>query len=360
MITKCLGELLHNHDCVVVPELGTFIAHECSAVVDYVNHRFTPPYKEIVFNCQLLNNDGLLVHYLAEMEDVTEAIAADEIHTFAMTSLGLLEAGQTVKLPGIGVLTKRNDEIFFHKDEDVNFLEDAFGLSSFSMQPIYRAETYRNIGVKIAAEQVEKQTPVNVDNVPLRRNQKWLIPATILVGAALVFFGLKKENNNPSLASIAPFSYPKSEQTEIIVETSENQKATENAVSINEPIKETSENQEATETAATTIDKPNEATTEILADEKIEIEAQSPIIEATIAANHYFIIGGSFNTAERAAVCLKQLKKQGFANAEILDGNENGKWRVAFEAYPTKSEAMPRLDAIKNEFNEQAWLLYQK
>ena len=55
-----IGDLLQKHNCVIVPEFGGFIANYKSAVIDTVNNRINPPSKSVLFNPNLVNNDGLL------------------------------------------------------------------------------------------------------------------------------------------------------------------------------------------------------------------------------------------------------------------------------------------------------------
>ena len=59
--------LLLEHDCVIVPGLGGFIANHADArYTGDEEHLFLPPYRTIGFNQQLQVNDGLLVQsYMA-------------------------------------------------------------------------------------------------------------------------------------------------------------------------------------------------------------------------------------------------------------------------------------------------------
>ena len=74
----------------------------------------------------------------------------------------------------------------------------------------------------------------------------------------------------------------------------------------------------------------------------------------------YFIVGGSFQTEASAEKCLNSIKKQGFENASTLDKNDKGYIRVYYESFAEKSDALIRLDEIKSQYNESAWLLFQK
>src|SRR5271167_4768679 len=60
-----ISELLHDHDCVIVPEFGGFVCNYAPARIDPVKHLFEPPGKKILFNKGLTRNDGLLAHHIS-------------------------------------------------------------------------------------------------------------------------------------------------------------------------------------------------------------------------------------------------------------------------------------------------------
>ena len=49
-VEKHIGELLYDHNCVIVPDLGGFVANYAPAKIHPTQHTFTPPTKNIVFN----------------------------------------------------------------------------------------------------------------------------------------------------------------------------------------------------------------------------------------------------------------------------------------------------------------------
>ena len=48
-----LTELLKSNDCVIVPDLGGFIANFQGSGYDAQNNQFSPPTKEIIFSAKL-------------------------------------------------------------------------------------------------------------------------------------------------------------------------------------------------------------------------------------------------------------------------------------------------------------------
>ena len=83
MITNYLIELLKDNECVIIPEFGAFISKRHSATIDYANHRFMPPYKEIVFNSKLTNNDNLLVDFISQKENISAEESLNKINNFS-------------------------------------------------------------------------------------------------------------------------------------------------------------------------------------------------------------------------------------------------------------------------------------
>ena len=81
MIIKYLTELLYDNECVIVADFGAFITQIHSAVIDYTNNRFTPPYKEIIFNNKLVADDGLLVDFISKKENITKEEATEKEKT---------------------------------------------------------------------------------------------------------------------------------------------------------------------------------------------------------------------------------------------------------------------------------------
>ena len=70
-VNKIIIELLQIHDCVIFPNLGGFVAQYSPAKLNSINNTFTPPFKQILFNKNLTNNDGLLVNAIAQRHSIS-------------------------------------------------------------------------------------------------------------------------------------------------------------------------------------------------------------------------------------------------------------------------------------------------
>ena len=340
MITNSLIELLQDNECVIVPDFGAFISKRHSAAIDYANHRFTPPYKEIVFNNKLKNDDGLLVDFMIEKESLTKEDALAKIRSFVNQSEAILDVNSELVLEGIGKIRKFGDDYILTSKTKTNLLGDSFGLTEFNVQPVFRTETYQIIKERIAVEQKEKNTEYtvaveNVEDTPkVVKMRKPGIARTLAV-ATLAFlllfaFNWKTEQTGSNFASWNPFLY--SSPNEFLINFMEPENVLE------------SENLKTSEPE------------NVLESENLKVSEPENVLES----HHYFIVGGSFQTLDRAEFCLKDIRSQGFENASLLEKNDKGYIRVYYESFVEKSDALIRLDVIKNDFNESAWLLFQK
>ena len=369
MIINYLIELLKDNECVIVPEFGAFISKRHSATIDYANHRFMPPYKELVFNNKLTNNDDLLLDYIMQKENISKDEALVKIQNFVNQSAAILDVNFELEMEGLGKLRKFHDDYVFETQKDVNILGDAFGLTSFNYQPIFRTETYQVIKEKIVVEQKQKNTEysIAIDSVeevssetPTRRKPNLFKTFAYTTLAFLLIFVINwtTDKSDSQLASWNPFLYSSPNEyfinilssNEVMEECSDEVMETVEVAEIVE-IVEIVEEQEVFET-----------TEEIKANEEVEVTKIPEILNSSVPQflNSYYIVGGSFQTEESAEKCVNSLRKQGFENASSLEKNNKGNIRVYYESFAEKDEALIRLDEIKRNYNESAWLLFQK
>jgi len=350
MIIRCLTELLYEHECVIVPEFGAFISKERPAMLDYVNHRLTPSSKEVVFNGQLVADDGLFVGYVGNRLNINSEEAAAMVHDFAMQCLAVLDVNATLRLAGLCTLSRLNNNDFvLTLDENLNLLGDAFGLAKFSVQPIYRGETYQEIAERIALEQKTRNTIMTMreDEKVTRphrvtpHNYRWFRAAaySVLVATVMVLLGWGADKNDSNIASWNPFFYFSPNEfiaRHINTKTDIPEVITLDAIPA----------LKATEVFSVK---------EINYIQPIDNEQLKPIDD-----EFYYIIGASLKTENEAKRFLHSAKKQGFDDAVVLPVNSKGNVRVAYETVMGKEAALKRLEIIRKGYNEAAWLLRKK
>lgn len=365
MITNYLIELLKDNECVIVPELGAFISKRHSATIDYANHRFMPPYKELVFNNKLTNNDDLLVNFISQKENISNEEALAKIQNFVNQSAAILDVNFELDLEGLGKLRNFHGDYVFETKEDVNLLGDSFGLTNFNFQPIFRTETYQVIKEKIVVEQKQKNTEysIAIDSVeevasetPSRRKPSLFRTFAYTTLAFLFIFVINwtTDKSDSQLASWNPFLYSSPNEYFINILSS-------NGV-MEEGSNEVMEVVEVTETIETIETEVVEAVEIAEAVEFVETVEVNETVEVVVPEiiKSYYIVGGSFQTETSAEKCVNDLRNQGFENASSLERNNKGNIRVYYESFAEKADALIRLDEIKRDYNESAWLLFQK
>jgi len=124
-----ISELLFEHDCVILPAFGGFVARSASANFAKTGNILLPPSKSIVFNKNLANNDGLLAGYIMQKENATYQQATSIIENFVIHCKQQLETQKRFELSGLGVLYKSaENSILFEQDVRINHNTYAFGL----------------------------------------------------------------------------------------------------------------------------------------------------------------------------------------------------------------------------------------
>ncbi len=403
MIIRSVQELLYNHECVIIPEFGAFITKYVPAKIDSVTHRFTPPSKEMVFNRFLSNDDSLLVDYISLKQGIAKEEARLSVHNFVLNMTRSLQDDKKIDLEGLGTLSLVNDDDYVFKiDDRVNLFGDAFGLTTFTMLPVFRIENLSGIDVadsKQGKDNVDIFTFESVNNKSRMKGRfRWLHPIGYAAAACAFMFclcwGVEESSSNLAGWNLFSFSSPnrflahhcnafdaQNEKTVTLndavqkytdeVTKTVNDVTTEILVhdvvvtpetTVVQDVEETPE--VVTATDATDIGDPVNVSDNVAAAESVKSngEDMQKIQEPVVIEkdNRYFVIAGSFKERARAERCLSNIDKKVFSDAEILDMTSTGFWRVAYSAFPDKTPALVSLEMIRAEYDSTAWLLFLK
>jgi len=176
-IEQLIGDLLLRHNCVIVPSFGGFVAKPVSAKIDYTKGTMIPPSKSLLFNKQLINNDGLLINELALANTLSFDSATAEVKEKVGEWQTLLKRGERIELDRIGHLYfDKEQNICFEQDRFFNLLLESFGLGqvqflSQEKTPIVEQKII-SITEKEAVEKVvEKETPIIPISTPLKEKE---------------------------------------------------------------------------------------------------------------------------------------------------------------------------------------------
>lgn len=128
-VEELIGNLLLRHNCVIVPSFGGFVAKQSSATIDYKNGIMLPPRKSVLFNRQLVNNDGLLVSEFSTVNKVYYTAAEENVRERVSEWNEKLRNGERVTLDRVGYLFYDQEKnICFEQDRFFNLLLESYGL----------------------------------------------------------------------------------------------------------------------------------------------------------------------------------------------------------------------------------------
>ncbi len=128
-VEELIGDLLLRNNCVIVPSFGGFVANQSAAIIDYRNGIITPPRKSVLFNRQLINNDGLLIKELSLINNLEYTIADNAIKTIVENWNTQLATGERIVLDRIGfIFLDAEKNICFEQDRFFNLLLESYGL----------------------------------------------------------------------------------------------------------------------------------------------------------------------------------------------------------------------------------------
>ncbi len=129
-IETLIGNLLLRHNCVIVPSFGGFVAKQNSAKIDFNAGKMTPPSKSLLFNKQLINNDGLLINELAHDNGLTFDAASKAVNEKVVAWNSILKSGNRIELDRVGFLFLDDEKnLCFEQDRFFNLLLQSFGLN---------------------------------------------------------------------------------------------------------------------------------------------------------------------------------------------------------------------------------------
>ncbi len=350
---KYISELLLEHDCVVVPGLGGFVANYASAQINASRHIIFPPYKKIIFNRKLKNNDGLLAEYISAVEQKSFSEATVFLNHFSENVVQRLEKGETILIESVGTLVMGAEKnISFEPNTSTNLLVSSFGLDSIHALPVSREEkkVKENVFVNRGAKPVDRKTVLKkiapYVAVPLLVLLLWLPFATGVIKEDKMNFS----RINPFYNAPAPVYQPADffepyaapAQYASLFDYEAEGKAVKYSFT---------ENTVADSISAGVIVKLGESLTPALS------EGEGAETPSMTAAKKYHIICGAFKYNDLAELLVADLRKKGF-NAYILDEPNEELNKVSYEGFPTKNEALQKLREIQNE-NPDAWV-YKK
>lgn len=362
-----IGELLYEHDCVIIPEFGGFVAKVVPSQLDKQSNTILPPSKQLSFNQNLTHNDGLLANHLSRKQGMEYSEAVSYLLVQADKYRNELKQGNRIELNSIGVIYRdQSGNIRFVPDHNSNHYKESFGLGKLYLTPVVKEEVEPEVEEAVIAP-VEEETPVvTIENPPARKSRGWVAAAAIIVPLALVGTYLLSDSMSGGgqldLASLNPFKSneaiqadfePRFEEENIQFDYPADKNTIEEITQVNPDLNTVYFSFEE--------DKIEPNGIEIIlrenAPESPEPVSESPELSTPPAASKlkmWFVVGGAFREPSNAEGLVSTLQQKGYES--YVFGNSNGLHLVCYGSYTNKAAAKEALAKVKSEENASAWL----
>lgn len=138
-ISYHIFNLLQEHDCVIVPNFGAFVARNISAKISRDGSRIYPPNKEITFNKSLIKSDGLLINRISSNENISYDMANDKLSNWVVKSHKKISKQGYIEIKNIGSISLENEKYIFTPSQNSIFLKSSYGLNSIDSNEIKRS-----------------------------------------------------------------------------------------------------------------------------------------------------------------------------------------------------------------------------
>lgn len=353
--------LLLDNDCVIVPDLGGFMAHYSEAHYDDSDQMFLPPSRTLGFNPALKMNDSLLAQSYIEAYDISYPEALKRIEDEVNELRQHIENEGYYELNDIGVLRVNEYGSYEFEPCEAGILTPAlYGLSSVEIDPLesiapaFVETNTRPVKIETATDsetkeekawEVKMTSPLfdeddNDDKVHIRVSVLRNIAAAAI--AIFVFFLISTPLNNGSHKEMSMLNMNTETLTRILPKTTVQGVAEVKGITAKELNKKE-------EKAIQKSEVENLETSSSFVSENQEVKPEEQNIP------YYTIVLASHVSKKNAAAYVEKLHKAGFNEAQVYSGRSTT--RVIFNQYKSESEAYGALHEMREytEFND-AWV----
>ena len=353
--------LLLDNDCVIVPDLGGFMAHYSEAHYDDSDQMFLPPSRTLGFNPALKMNDSLLAQSYIEAYDISYPEALKRIEDEVNELRQHIENEGYYELNDIGVLRVNEYGSYEFEPCEAGILTPAlYGLSSVEIDPLESiapafVET-KTRAVKIEpatdsepkeekAREVKMTSPLfdeddNDDKVHIRVSVLRNIAAAAI--AIFAFFLISTPLNNGSRKEMSMLNMNTETLTRILPKTTVQGVAEVKGITAKEFNK-----MEVKAIQKSEVENLETSSSSVSENQEVKPEEQN--------LPYYTIVLASHVSKKNAAAYVEKLRKAGFNEAQVY--SDRSTTRVIFNQYKSEAEAYGALHEMREytEFND-AWV----
>lgn len=351
-LSRHIEALLLEHDCVIVPGLGGFVAQYVPAYRVEEENLFLPPHRSIAFNAGLTLNDGLLIESYMKAFGTTYAETMRRIADTVRDLYVVLQKDGQYELHGIGTLSLTLDgNLHFKPNEAGVITPELYGLSSFRKSCL-QGGLSENVP-EDDEEAYEEELPSKKKNYTLRLriNRELCNYVAAAVVAVLFYFlwatpvggGVDREGNGVNMAAVPVMPSPQVSARNIPVKTETVQK--------DDPVSAGTERADngAPEGAG------NAVSPETVREKSASESDAEPTVESE-SKGYYTLVLVSCVPEKNARDYVDQLQGKGFKDAETWVSPKMV--RVIYGRYSHETEAYESLRRLRaeNGIFAEAWV----
>ena len=377
MKQQYIYELLKENNRIIIPNFGAFL------VKDKKHSEIGQDAKNlnITFNDFLRFNDGVLVDYIAQKEKVNKIEAEIQVNEF-VTSLKeklnsegsfeikkvgklIIDSSGKIKLSQLPVTKKPAIKKIKIEDTPVPEIKpvDEVIIENESKEPLNTAEdkTTETIPEKIKQQPIKPPVKEPVDYLAFqdkkRKESPWVLLTSVILIAIVVSYllmytdivinnsGENKEKISPEQIS-ENNNLQKASFTDSTMQTYDSALTSEESIAFNEL-----DNSGKDSDMITSISSDPDS----IVPDVIE-ETDNP--ENYFDGKYYHIIAASYPYLKGAEEFVAKLNSRGF-HSRIVNKYKNH-YRVSYDSYKSKDEALIKLKEIIATGEKDAWYLYYK
>lgn len=361
-IDQYIADLLKDHDCVIVPDFGGFVANYASAKINATNNRIDPPHRNISYNKYLVHNDGLLASYVAQKQELAYESALRNVRDYAIYLKDELKEKKQVSIEKVGVLYQQANGTFrFEQVKNPAFFVDGFGLESFFAKTVSHPQVVAEppkplekpakvVAPKVVPMPVADTKPKVEEEVEPKEHKRRIWPM-VAAAAVLPFIGyaIWVSMSTPLFKNSGEFQYSDLNPfTEKVCKTYAVRSAAIAAADLSAPERPVLDENAYFDTVYA----------DIAIDKTLVVKLREPkeINSSSNDGMPYHIVGGCFGDEMNAVSLVSKFRARG-QNAAVID-LKGGLYRVSVQSFGTKKEAVQALASVQNEI-PGAWVLYK-
>jgi hypothetical protein len=169
-----------DYDCVIIPGLGGFVCNERAAWYDEQKAEMVPPSRDVLFNPNLIHNDGLLAQEIIRATGFSYSEAIKIAEGEAATISEQLKNGKSVDISKVGRLYSSEDGVIrFTPNSELVRMLSSFGHSRIPLQQLKVAEKLPILPVqsttKVIPLRVRIARVAAILAIPIAMGGAWMI-----------------------------------------------------------------------------------------------------------------------------------------------------------------------------------------